>query len=357
MEHGPWIECLEKDENCILAKDEKAYYIIKIGKKLDYATEEWLESQGVSEELLKELQLPFDYIPKKAVQGVAVSGSTVRQNVILHLKSNKRKLTLQRDYDPDWLEVFFEDIPRFVAPKPKPERGTDWREEKQNRVLFEKLRFVSPACMLLGLVGSIGFALTRHWCFFTLCMLVLAAEFGLLIGMPAYFTFEIPKNSKRKHVWELGLPMTAMYVILILSWRMNWLAGRFLAFGSGIGIVIAVLICLSVPDFRSQQWAWLGVLIFGALGGVVIIGTANEVYDFSEPTAYILEVEDTHSTSGRRTRTFYCTVTLPDGREEDLHISRSLYKTLKVGDPVRVEIGEGFFGFEYANVYIYEEGT
>lgn len=354
--HAPWIECMEKNCNCILARDEKAYYIVKVGKRLDYATEEWLESQGVSEKLLKELQLPFEYIPKKAIQGVAISGSMVRQNVILHLKSNKRKLTLQRDYDPDWLEEYFKNIPRFIAPKAKPEQSGDWREAKQDRALFEKLRFVSPVCMVLGIVGSIGFALTRHWAFFTLCLLLIALEFGLLIGMPEYFTYEIPKVARRKHVWELELPMTVMYLILILSWRMNWLDNQLWAVGSVAGIAVAVVLCGLIPDFRSQQWAWLGVLIFGSLGGLVIIGTANEVYDFSENSAYILEVEDTHSNRGRRTSSYYCTVTLPDGREEDLHISRSLYKDLEAGDLVLVEVGEGFFGIEYANVYPYEEG-
>ena len=30
---------------------------------------------------------------------------------------------------------------------------------------------------------------------------------------------------------------------------------------------------------------------------------------------------------------------------------RKLYDSLEVGDLVRVEVGEGFFGIEYANVY------
>lgn len=356
MDHGPWLECLEKDKVCILAKDEKAYYIIKVGKRLDYATEEWLEQQGVSEELLKELQLPFDYIPQKVLQGVAISGCTVRQNIILHLKSNKRKLTLQRDYDPDWLDSFFPDIPRFLAPKAKSDKFEDGRELKQDRELFEKLRFVSPACLLLGLVGSIGFAVTRHWAYFTLCLLLFAAEFGLMITMPAYFTFEIPKKSKRKHTWELCLPMITMCLILLLSWRRNTLDGGIFGVGAVAGIAVAVVLSLLVQDFRSNPQAWLGVLVCGTLGGWVILGGANEVYDFSPPSGYVLKVEDTHKTSGRRGSAYYCTVTLPDGREEDLTISRKLYESLEEGDLVRVDIGQGALGFEYANVYPYEEG-
>lgn len=356
MEHGPWIECVEKDRKCILAKDEKAYYIIWVRKGLDFATAEWLEQQGISEPLLKELQLPFDYIPKRALRGVAVSGSTVRQNVILHLKSNKRKLVLQRDYDPDWLDAFFEDLPRFTAPKAKPPKPEDWREAKQDKELFEKLRFVAPACLILGVVGSIGFVYTQHWGFFTLCLLLLGAQFGLLIGMPAYFTYELPKNKKRKHVWELGLPLMTMMIILVLGFRINWLDDRAFWLFALVGIAVAFVICLLVEDFRNQKWALLGVVVFGAVGGWCLLGGANEVYDFYEPASYVLEVEDTNKSSGRRGSNYYCTVTLPDGREERLSISRSLYNDLEVGDLVRVELGEGFFGFEYANVYAYGEG-
>ena len=70
----PWITCRMGKKLHLLAKDEKAYYIIEVGKHLDYATAQWLEQQGVSEELLKELQLPFEYIPRKALTSLGYSG-------------------------------------------------------------------------------------------------------------------------------------------------------------------------------------------------------------------------------------------------------------------------------------------
>lgn len=51
--NAPWITCRMGKKVYLLARDEKAYYLIEVGKNLDYATEEWLESQGVSEALLK----------------------------------------------------------------------------------------------------------------------------------------------------------------------------------------------------------------------------------------------------------------------------------------------------------------
>lgn len=351
----PWLKCRTNGENCILARDNTAYYIIRTGKYLDLATAYWLKEQGISEELLKELKLPFEYIPKVALRGVAIGGCTAQQNIFLYLKSKKQRLILLADYDLDWMESFFQDVPRFTPPTVKLKKGEKMRESRQDPALFHKLRFVAPACLVLGLVGSIGYVITEYWGFYTLCLVLLAAQIGLVIGMPDYFSFALPKEFKQKNVWELDIPLEAMLIVLLLRYRMNFLDDRVFWICAAVGIAAAFVIYLFVEDIQRHRWALLGVLIYGALCGWYIIGQSNEVYDFSQPESYVLQVEDIRS-SGGKFRSHYCDVTLPDGREVSLSISRSLYSDLKVGDLIQVEHGVGIFGIEYANACRYQEG-
>ena len=115
----PWITCRMGRKVHLVAKDEKAYYVIEVGKHLDYETEQWLEQQGVSEALLKELQLSFTYIPKTALRGIAFTGTDAGEELYLYMKSEKKKLTLELDYSASWMDAFFTGIPRMTAPKKK----------------------------------------------------------------------------------------------------------------------------------------------------------------------------------------------------------------------------------------------
>lgn len=349
--NASWITCRMGKKLYLLAKDEIAYYLIEVGKNLDYATEEWLEKQGVSEILLKELQLPFIYIPKSNLRGVAITGNEAGEYIYLYLKSEKKKLMLELDYDSDWMEDFFFGIPRFAAPQSthRKKKSDDWRKEKQNPELLHKLRFVVPVCFALNACASAGFVLTAHWAWFTLCLILLAGQTALLIGMPAYFAFPVSKK-KKTNAWELDIPLDVMFIILLLRFRMNTLSDKAFWISAAIGIAVAFVIYLFLKDLHEDKWAPLGVVLLGALAGWYFIGHANEVYAFSPTEKYVLMVEDTRKSGGKRD-SYYCTVTLPDGREVDLQISRIMYNDLEEGDYVRVEVGEGFFGIEYANVY------
>lgn len=350
----PWLTCRMGKKLFLLARDATAYYIIEVNKRLDYATEEWLMQQGVSEELLKELLLAFEYIPRSALRGVAIGGCTAGDAVYVYMESAKRKLTLEMDYDEEWMEGFFRDIPRFAAPKKDREKKTDlnWRKDKQDPELFEKLRFVSPVCLVAGICASVGYVRNGHWFWFTLCLLLLAVQMGLIILMPVYFTVAKPKKLRKRAVWELDIPLITMTLILMFRFRINWLSYDRLWIVAGLGAAAGVLLFRGVRDLRTVKWGLLVAVIYGALAGYYLIGSANEVYDIHPRESYVLEVEDLRSTSSRKGVTsYYCTVILPDGREVELKISGNLYRNLNEGNYVQVEHGQGAFGIEYANAY------
>lgn len=334
----------------LLAKDEKAYYVIEVGKRLDYETEEWLEQQGVSESLLKELQLSFTYIPKTELKGVAFTGLEAGEYLYLYLKSGKKKLSLELHYTASWFDAFFLNIPRLTAPKKKARGAKGWRKERQDQQLFQKLRFVPLVFWFFSICVGVGFFVTNHWTAFTLCLLCLCAEIGLALLMPAYFTVYLPKGAKKQNVWDLEGPAIVLILIILFRERTNWLSYEALWFILPIGAVLGAIVYWRVVDFHYEKWSCPVVVLLGMLGCFILAGQINCVYDFSSPESYILEVEDLHS-SGGRNRSYYCDVVLPDGKKVQLDIPWSLYTELEEGDYVRVEHSTGALGIEYANAY------
>jgi hypothetical protein len=354
---APWIVCRMGRKLHLLAKDEKAYYVIEVGKNLDYATEEWLESQGVSEELLKELQLPFEYIPRKALTSLGYSGYGPGDVLQLNLKNGKRILTLAEEVDKDFYRDFFPGLLRTKVPREISEKQNPrWRQEKRDKILYKKLSWVPAALIAASLLVNFGYARTKNPIWFSLCLLVLLAPVALDILMPGYFTIFFTEKSKKPDAWSLEAPLMISLIAMAVTRRFDILESNAMLWMIGIAALASGLLCLLAEEFRRKPAALLAAAFMGGLFGSLAVAQANVVYAPEEPRAYILEVEETHKSGGKNT-TYYCTVILPDGREEKLHISRSLYENLEAGDFVRVELGVGLFGFEFANVYPYEEGA
>lgn len=345
----PWITCRMGKNLYLLAKDENAYYLIEVGKNLDYATEEWLEQQGVSEDLLKELKLAFAYIPRSNLRGVAITGNEAGEYIYLYLKSEKKKLVLELDYAPEWMDDFFAGIHRNAPPKAKEKGGNGWRKEMQDKALFHKLRFVAPGFLITGTLLSIGYVATCHWILFTLSVLCAAAQIILAIVTPVYFTIHLPKGRKKQNVWNLELPLTVILLILFLRSRFTWLSYEALWYIIPIGALLGWIVYGFVVDLKQEKGGWFSSIVLGAFVAAVLAGQINEVYDFSPPERYVLEVEDLRSTSGKNSR-YLCTVVLPDGREVEASISVQLYRELEKGDLVNVSHDTGALGIEYVRV-------
>ena len=284
----PWLVCRTGKKCCLLAKDEKAFYIIEVGKNLDWETEEWLLRQGISEELLKELNLAFEYIPRSVIRGVAQEGNRAGDTVYLYLKTEKRKLPLEQHYDKEWMENFFEDLPRFTPPKNREKGLRGWRKQRQDPQLYEKLRYVSPAFLAAAAAVGIGYVATGHRAFFTLLLLCLTGILGLVMAMPAYFTIHLPKGKKKQNVWNLEWPMLIVMMILFLEFRLDWMSYRPLLLILPIGAVIGALVYWRVVDLHQEDGMLFSSLIIGAFAALLLAGQINEVYDFTPGESYSL---------------------------------------------------------------------
>lgn len=345
----PWLVGRIGKKCWLLAKDEQAYYLIEVGKNLDWETEEWLMQQGVSEALLKELNLAFTYIPQKDIRGVAFSGSEAGDCVYLYLRSEKRKLTLELNYDPEWMETFFENLHRFAAPNNKKPGDKGWRKEYQDKDTFEKLKIVPPICLVSGLTAGISWVFTRHWLVFTACLLLLAAQTALAVCFPVYFTIFLPKGKKKQNVWNLDVSMWCTGVWLLFSASADWLDFGGFRWMIPLSICLSILIYWRVRDLHEDPWGYLCCLLMCCIIVVFLAGQANVVYDFTLGESWVVKVEDLSSSGGRH-RDYYCTVILPDGETEKIRISGSLYRELEEGDYVRVEHNIGALGMEYTKV-------
>lgn len=354
MEYNePWLTCRSKGRLYLLAKSEDAYFAIEVDEGLDYATEEWIQQQGVSEILLKELHLNYRYYAKTKIRGVAIGGTMAGDMISIYPQTGNRcDYTLELDYEVAAMESFFENIPRFMPPQKKEQnKDADWRKARQDPELFHKLSYVPAICTIANMCAVGGYIFTDHWLWFTFTLALLLLHLGLLICMPVYFVLALPKKSIKQKVLELQIPLIVLSFGMLICGEINWLSDHAFWIATAIGMIMGLVIFAFLVDLHQVKGAILGAVIFGALGGWFVIGHANQAYDFSEPEIYLLEAENVYKNSGRRHTDYYCVVTFPDGREVKLEISRAFYNELDIGDTVRVERSVGALGIEYANAY------
>ena len=347
---APWLVCRVGKKCCLLAKSETAYFLIEVGKNLDWETEEWLQNQGITADLLKELKLAFTYIPRKDIRGVAFSGCEAGDRVYLYLRSEKRMLTLEDDYAQTFMDTFFENLNRFTPPKQKTPGDKGWRKEYQDKATFEKLRFVPATFAFAGLVAGILWLNTRHWLVYTACMVLGMAEIALPVCFPVYFTMFLPKGRKKQNVYDMGISLMFTGMWLLFGPSGSWMDFSALKWIAPLSLVIAVVIYWRVRDLHEEPWGFLSCLLVCVCVTFILAGRVNMVYDFTPGESWVLEVEGLRSTGGRNDH-HYCTVTLPDGTVKEIHISEKLYRELEEGDFVRVEQNVGALGMEYTQVY------
>lgn len=352
----PWLLLQDGRKTYLLAKDHQNYYLILVDKFLIWETEEWLMERGISKELLDELPLNVETLPRNQLRGIALTGTRAGCALYFYPKGGKRKhYTFSDDYSDEQIDAFFEGVERFLAPSQPPKKKKtdgDWRTERQDPEVFRKMEYVCIGITVLSVVFTLGYFLKQGAFWYTALLLTNLSAIVLTILYPQYFTLLPEEKEKKKTAWNMSWSLfSQVFVMVVLPWK-NWLDERMFWVSMVIcGTAAALIMGLLSEEFkRAKIWLLAVFFVVGVLGQGAL-GHINEVYDFSKPESYVLEVEDLSYHRSRRSSTYDCTVTLPDGREAELNITRTFYRTLRVGDPVRVEVGTGVLGIEYANAY------
>lgn len=355
----------EGNRTFLLEQDEHNYYVIEANRNLTWETEELLLRYGVTKEKLDNFALKYRTMPKTEVRGIALSGHHAGNVLYFYLRSQKKiRYLLSDDCSEEMINAFFKGVERFLAPvDQKKERlhstsgGKDrhadsWKKEQRDPELLEKLKFVSPALTVVSILCTVGYMVYESWLSYLGCLLCIAASAALDILYPAYFTLIPPGKGKKADAWELYWSGFIHMFILLFMPNKNWLDEKVFYVAAAICTAgSALLLGLFAEEFKRSKANLIAVCLLCGIFGAVTAGHINEIFDFTQPRTYVLAVEDTYESSRRRNKRYECTVTLPDGREVDLEISRSFYNELEIGDPVRVEHGVGALGIEYANAY------
>lgn len=343
----------------LLARDEKSFFVIYVHDGLTHDKRNTLQLQGVSENLLKKLDVHFDKIPKSAIRGVAIGGYSAGDMVYLYPNSGRRmKFQLRVNHEMKQVEDYFENMKRFAPPTDKKEKKRNeeyWRREGRNQQLYESLGIVIPIMVVVSFVVGIMYARTSAWYWFVGCLFCVMLPLVLVILLPQYFTLIMAARGKKSDALEASWIFFGVVLWLAVMPAKNWLdAQTWLIAALLCGGICTLLLGLLAEEFRKKKEYLFAVFFISAIVGVSLVGHANEVFDYGEPESYILKVEELdYWRGGRRNRSkhYECSVILPDGREAEMDISKEFYDRLKVGDLIRVELSEGALGIEYTNAY------
>lgn len=352
QEEGQYL-LLQQGQNklFLLLRSGNEFHIVTVDKRLtEEAEEKLLAIYPCSDASLRELGVNFQKISPR---GVAVSGWEAGCPVILYIGKKRQKYVLSDNYGQKTIDAFFAGVPRFTPPQPKKSKHEeDWRKQNRDPDLYHRLRFVPPLLVVLMTVFSIGYVNYQTWEWYLGCLVCLVVPVILDIALPAYFTIMFPEKGKEVDAWELGWIYFIHLLVLIMFPGHNWLNENvFLLVWGIVGSSTALILGLFAEEFRRKKSSLLVIFLMVGLLGTFVVGHVNEAFDFSEPQSHILTVRELHDSRSRRNSTYKCTVTLPDGRQVDLEVSRDFYMSLEIGDSVLVEQRIGALGIEYANAF------
>lgn len=351
----PWLLVQEGSKHVLLARDHQNFIFIAVNKSLTAEKEEQLRFRTITPSILKEMGLTFRVLPKNQVRGMALAGSEAGDTLYFYLTSGKKqKYVFSDDYDKERTDGFFSGLERFMPPKggsKKKKNAQDWRKAQQDPQVFEKLRFLAPLLTVLSFACTFAYRIRGGWVLYLLSLAWVIIPVILDIVFPAYFTLIMAGKREKKKARNLIGPLLVHVWLMSISPGTNWMDDKVLLILWAVcGILSAAVMGLLAEEFRREKAYIVVVFLLAGLFGAVEAGRFNEALDFSEPTVYTLTVEDLEYSGGKNS-TYRCFTTLPDGREADMYIKADFYKTLEIGDPIRVEVSTGALGIEYANAY------
>lgn len=355
MEREPWLLVQAGSKLYLLARDQRDFVFITVNKALTAEKEEQLQRSGSFSKLrLQEMGLTFRVLPGNQVRGVAMTGCEAGETLYFYPGSGrKQKYVFSDDYEKAWIDAFFTGVERFTAPTgtKKKKDAKEWRKGRQNPKVYEQLKWLSTVMTILSFVCGFAYRIRGGRLLYLASLMWLVLPIVLDIAFPAYFSLILPARGEKKKARNLFGPVVVHGWLMSIGPGSNWLDGRLYLAVLLISAVLATLVLgIFAEEFRRQKANLLAVFLIAGAFGMAEAGHFNRELDFSEPEVHTLAVEELDYTGGKNS-SYRCTVTLPDGREAELEIKADFYKTLEIGDPVRVEVSTGALGIEYTGVY------
>lgn len=365
-----------------LQKGKEEYLIIRMGDEFhiidcnEALTKEKrlaILEAGCTVAQMQEMGLSGMTIPRSDIQAITVTGCGFQDDVIFYLgKRKKLAYWFPKAYEQKKVDDFFRGIPRKQVKSRrrwKGGRNLDWRLKEQDDALYQKLRPVgwvyNLLCVLLCVYPFIRMEvhLNFHgWLVLGMCLIAV----GLDVILPEYFSilfFEDKDIQRRQHgggrkvlktrsiCLGYGLVVVLMIFIMFSSKYNTVPDGQRLK----VSLILTVaafagllLLCREFQELLKENFGLLLThMIFAlALNWLILVPHFNHAFG-CELTPFTAVIVDQHI-SDKQSDSYYCTVSLPDGRELDVQVTRTEYESLKPGDTLDLQFGTGFFGIEYA---------
>ena len=356
----PHFELARGKERFLLFRMGEEFHIIDCDEALTKEKRFAILESGCTPAEMQEMGLSGTTIAKSDLTAITVTGCGPQDDVIFYLGKKQLSYRFAAAYEQRRVDDFFRGIPRkqyktrwrFEGGKKQ-----DWRVRERNYALYKKLVPFGWAwnilCILVGVGRFFAEINFEFWCWIVLAM-ALATVLADCV-LPQYFTILFRgKHSRRhepKHAIHLGVGLSVMLAIFAVS-----CVGRYHFFDSFrllppaiiLTVILGVCLFLFCREFMEEPECGIGAVLLVLLLSFSVIAHLNHALG-GELTPATAQVVDQYSRrSGKRGRNYYCTVTMPDGRELDVRVSKAEYDSYELGDMMELQYGTGFFGIEYA---------
>ena len=351
-----WLRKGEK-QYALLCGEDRCHLITLNDQCAPKDVQKLLKTNPFCEESLKQRKIHFVTILKKDIWGVRFDGNRAGHALYLRVVNRKTwKYTLTTDMDPGIMEGFFGNLRRLPAPWDK--APDCWRKEQQDPNVLAQMKAIKlclgVAAILFGTLSLLGVKPNALWS--GLFLLVPVSCIILAIFLPTYFTLA-DMDGNRTPEFGIGLSRLTILPLMFLSLRSfftNYIEfGTFFLYSAICGALICLILWIYVKEFRNRVGHFLLLsLIIVTMCGAGVVGYLNTALNTTEPQIRTYTVEELKTSSGKST-SYNCYVTLHDGKQVKIRVSKEMYEILEVGEQVRVAHKEGGLGLEY--VFILEE--
>ncbi len=183
----------------------------------------------------------------------------------------------------------------------------------------------------------------------TLLLFFLILGFCVCFRKDADFSYRKSQTAAKVDV-ALPLVISALLTYMRCFYTFSFVDGLEIVLWSlalGIALAIFLFLLLFRICFRLSQ---VLMVLFCCLGIVFSsLCCANVLLDGQTPTESLCQIQSKHRTVGNRSAQ-YVTVTLANGQDVKIKISRSTYENLETGDNIHVITHHGGLGFAYVTV-------
>ncbi len=339
--------------------------IVRVGGELSGLNVELLRTDFADETALIKGKKDFD-IPDNRITSIQFKFGKTANVPMEHCG----KLTIQTDQKryaytildtltQKQLVAFFGGLPFTVAGKKRLKASVPEMTEEE-RQLRPKLKKVTLILTISSFVAGAAFMfLAIHPVVYrilsAICIIIPAATFALYVKYNDLLSADEKNDEIGSSKIDVTIPLLIPSAVLGLRTLLDFNITGWTRLGIwSIGILAVILIVLFkfTKEYKRSRRVIALIVVLAAFYTPSTVIQINALYDNSDPVVYTTELLEKDISSGKG-KSYYYTVELANGSEEDFKVSPEFYDMRDVGDSVIVVESDGLLGIAY--VYI-EEG-